>query len=187
MSCVLAILLNYFYYIIQCSSCYYYYYCSSSFLLLVLSIAAVALCSLVVRLYATGRWKTSDDIVRLISLYCCSKGFVEIAISRMGRRELDVVANAPAAMRRLGYYSGALEKNSTKPPIPTHANLETISLYCLFLVSFLYFWLAAYAFRQVYHMICKRNKDNTTVEKVSRQRYLATQAATSFHAIVRLF
>ena len=89
--------------------------------------------------------------------------------------------------RRLGYDSGALEKNSTKPPIPTHANLETISLYCLFLVSFLYFWLAAYAFRQVYHMICKRNKDNTTIEKVSRQRYLATQAATAFHAIVRFF
>ena len=36
-------------------------------------------------------------------------------------------------------------------------------------------------------MICKRNKDNTTIEKVSRQRYLATQAATAFHAIVRFF
>ena len=36
-------------------------------------------------------------------------------------------------------------------------------------------------------MICKRNKDNTTVEKVARQRYLATQAATAFHAIIRFF
>ena len=129
----------------------------------------------------------SQDIVQLRTLYCCSRGFVQITISRMGGRELDVVADAPAVMSRLGYDSGALEKNSTKPPIPTHANLETISLYCLFLVSFLYFWLAAYAFRQVYHMICKRNKDNTTIEKVSRQRYLATQAATAFHAIVRFF
>ena len=81
-----------------------------------------------------------------------------------------------------------LQKNSTPtPPIPTHASLETISLYCLFVVSFLYFWLATYAFRQIYHMICKRNKDNTTVEKVARQRYLATQAATAFHAIIRFF
>ena len=81
----------------------------------------------------------SQDIVQLRTLYCSSRGFVEITFFRMGGRELDVVADAPAVMSRLGYDSGALEKNSTKPPIPTHANLETISLYCLFLFRFCIF------------------------------------------------
>ena len=67
---------------------------------------------------------------------------------------------------------------------PTNLQMETMSLYCLFVVSFLYLWLTIYAIRQVVGVICVSGKQSLS-SKTARQRYLGVQFGTAFHGAVR--
>jgi tRNA A-37 threonylcarbamoyl transferase component Bud32 len=67
---------------------------------------------------------------------------------------------------------------------PTNMQIETVSLYCIFVVSFLYLWLTIYAIRQVFGIVCTKEKESLSSKSV-RQRYLTVQFATAFHGAVR--
>ena len=52
---------------------------------------------------------------------------------------------------------------------PTNMQIETVSLYCIFVVSFLYLWLTIYAIRQVFGIVCTKEKESLSSKSV-RQR-----------------
>ena len=59
---------------------------------------------------------------------------------------------------------------------PTNMQIETVSLYCIFVVSFLYLWLTMYAIRQVFGIVCTKAKESLSSKSVWQR----PKASTSF-------